>query len=87
MYAGVLSCKSIQSCLHLFMDCSPPDSSVRGIFQARILEQIAISSSRGSSIPRDQTCVSSDFCIAMDSLLSYQGSLDPCICMVESLHY
>ena len=69
------------------MDCSPPDSSVRGIFQARILEQIAISSSRGSSIPRDQTCVSSDFCIAMDSLLSYQGSLDPCICMVESLHY
>ena len=68
------------------MDCSPPDSSVHEIFQARILEQVAISSSRGSFLPRDRTCVSSDFCIAVDSLLSHQGSLDPCICMVESLH-
>ena len=34
------------------MDCSPPDSSVRGISQARTLEQIAISSARGSSQPR-----------------------------------
>ena len=71
----------------LFMDCSPPDSSVHGIFQASRLEQVAISSSRGSSLSRDRTCVSSDFCIAVDSLLSHQGSLDPCICMVESLHY
>ena len=39
------------------MDCSPPSSSVHGIFQARILEWVAISSSRGSSCPRDQTCV------------------------------
>ena len=31
------------------MDCSPPGSSVHGIFQARILEWIAISFSRGSS--------------------------------------
>ena len=31
------------------MDCSPPGSSVRGILQARILEWVAISSSRGSS--------------------------------------
>ena len=31
------------------MDYSPPDSSVHGIFQARILEQVAISSSRESS--------------------------------------
>ena len=37
------------------MDCSPPGSSVRGIFQARILEWVAISSSRGSFPPRDQT--------------------------------
>ena len=35
------------------MDCSPPGSSVRGIFQARILEWVAISSSRGSSQSRD----------------------------------
>ena len=33
------------------MDCSPPGSSVLGISQARILEQVAISFSRGSSLP------------------------------------
>ena len=43
------------------VDCSPPDSSVHGISQERILEWIAISFSRGSSPPRDQTQVS---CIA-----------------------
>ena len=42
------------------MDCSPPGSSVSGILQARILEWAAISFSRGSSQPRDQTCV---YCI------------------------
>ena len=43
------------------MHCSPPDSSVRGIFQARILEWVAVSFSRGSSrsFPTwDQTWVS-----------------------------
>ena len=39
------------------IDCSPPVSSVHGIFQARILEWIAISFSRESSQPRDQTHV------------------------------
>ena len=38
--------------------CSPPWSSVHGILQARILEWGAISFSRVSSRPRDQTCVS-----------------------------
>jgi len=33
------------------MDCSPPDSSVYGILQARILEKVVISLSRGSSDP------------------------------------
>ena len=37
------------------MDCSPLGSSVHGVSQARILEQVAISFSRGSSQPRDQT--------------------------------
>ena len=37
------------------MDCSPPGSSVHGILQARILEWVAISFSRGSSRPRDRT--------------------------------
>ena len=40
------------------MDCSLPGASVHGIFQARILEWVAISFSRGSSQPRDQTQVS-----------------------------
>ena len=49
-----------RSCLTLCdpMDCSPPDSLVHGIFQARILEWGAISFSRGSSQPRDRTAVS-----------------------------
>ena len=40
------------------MDCSLPGSSVHGIFQARGLEWVAISLSRGSSPPRDRTQVS-----------------------------
>ena len=37
------------------VDCSPPGSSVHGILQARILEWVAMPSSRGSSRPGDQT--------------------------------
>ena len=40
------------------MDCSPSGSSVQGILQAGILEWVAMISSKGSSQPRDQTCVS-----------------------------
>ena len=40
------------------MDCSPPDSSVHGMLQPRILEWVATSFSRGSSQPRDWTCIS-----------------------------
>ena len=52
--------KSLQLCLTLCspLDCSPPGSSVHGILQARILEWVAMPSSRGSSRPRDRTCVS-----------------------------
>ena len=55
------------------MDCSPPGFSVHGILQARILEWVAISFSRESFQPRDQTCIS---CIAgaLHYLLSHQGS-------------
>ena len=45
-------------------NCSPPGSSVHGIFQARILEGVAISFSRGSSQPRDRTWVSCVSCIS-----------------------
>ena len=45
-------------------DCSPPGSSVHGILQARILEWVAVSFSRGSSWPRDWT---------QDSYVSWTG--------------
>ena len=49
-----------QSCLALCdpMDCSPPGSSVHGLLQARMLEWVAMPSSRGSSHPRDWIQVS-----------------------------
>ena len=43
------------------MDCSPPGSSIHEIFQARILQWVAISFSKGSSQPRDRAWV---FCTA-----------------------
>ena len=48
-----------QSCLTLCnrMECSPPGCSVNGVLQARILEWVAISFSRGSSQPRGRTQV------------------------------
>ena len=51
--------KSLQSCLTLWdpMDCGLPGFSVRGILQERILEWVATPSFRGSSRPRDWTCV------------------------------
>ena len=58
--------KLLQSCPTLCdpMDCSPPGSSVQGILQARTLEWVAMPFSRGSSRPRDRTCVSCSSCIA-----------------------
>ena len=55
-------CSVAKSCPTLCdpMDCSPPGSSVPGNFQAKILEWVAISSSRGSSWTRDQTL---NYCI------------------------
>ena len=58
------SCREVtQSCLTLCdpVDYSPPGFSVHEILQARILEWVAVPSSRGSSQPRDWTWVS---CIA-----------------------
>ena len=45
----MLACTRAQLCLTLFdhVDWSPPGCSVHGIFQARILERVAISYSRG----------------------------------------
>ena len=62
------------------MDCSPPGSSVHEIFQAAILEWVAISSSRVSSWFRDQTCVS---CLGRQILYHWaiwEAHMTVCIC-------
>ena len=53
-------CLVTQSCPTVWdpVDCNPPGSSFHGILQARILEWVAISFSRGSSWPRDRTWIS-----------------------------
>ena len=58
-------CMSAQLCLTLHdpLDSSPPGSSVHRILQVRTLEWIAVSSSTGSSPPRDQTLISCISCI------------------------
>ena len=66
-------CLVTQFCLTLY---DPVDHAM-GILQARILEWVAISFSRGSSWPRDRTCISSVSWIGRWVLyrLSHQGSL------------
>ena len=75
----VRACSVTQSCPTLCnpVDCSPPASSVHGVLQARILEWVSISSSRGSSWLRDQTLVSCVSCIGRQIFfppLSHPGS-------------
>ena len=62
------------------MDCSLPVSSVHGVLQATILEWIAMPSSRGSSRPRDQTCVSHVSCIGRSERGSEVAQLFPTLC-------
>ena len=59
-----------QSCLTLCnpMDCYPPGSSAHGIFQARILEWVAMPSSRGTSWLRDWTCTSYISCMGISCI-------------------
>ena len=63
----VISCACVHALSHVQfcnpMDCNPPGSSAHGIFQARLLEWVAISSSRGSSQARGQTSISCISCI------------------------
>ena len=63
------SCLVPKSCPSLCdpIDCSPPGSSVHGILQARTLEWVAMSCSRGSSWPRDWTHIS---CIGRRALFT-----------------
>ena len=55
-------------------DCSPPGSCVHGILQERRLESVAISSSRGSTPPRNQIHVS---CISVTGLCLLRWLTDP----------
>ena len=57
------ACTCAQLCRLFATPCTgdPPGSSVHGIFQARILQWVAISFSRGSSPPRDGTCTAGRF--------------------------
>ena len=62
IHTYVCVCSVAQPCPALWpVDCCPSGSSIRGILQVRILQWVAISFSRGSSQPRDQTQIS---CIA-----------------------
>ena len=86
--------KSLQSCPTLCnpMDWGPPGSTVLGILQARVLEWIAIPSSRGSSRPRDRTRISHISCIGKQILYHWHhlGSpkmekhtyLTNCLCLM-----
>ena len=68
-----------QSCPTLCnpMNCSPPASSARGILQARILEWVSISSSRGFAQPRVQTQVSCISCIGRQVLYHWYHLASP----------
>ena len=72
-----------QSCPTLCdsMDCNPTGSSVSGIFQARVLEWVATSSSRGSSWPRDRTTVSCVSCIGRQ-ILSHWTTWEAPMCKI-----
>ena len=72
-------CSAAQSCPTLCdpMNCSLPGSSTHEIFQARILEPVAISSFRGSSWPRDGTCVSYVSCIGRQILYHWHHLESP----------
>ena len=67
---GVYTCAQLLNCAWLFdpMDWSLPGLSTHGIFQARILEQVAISSSRESSLPRNWTMFLASSALQVDSL-------------------
>ena len=75
-YCIWMCAQSFKSCVTLCdpMECNPPGSSVHGILQARILEWVAISFSRGSSQPRNRLCLSSSPALA-DRLFTTRASL------------
>ena len=78
--AGCVLCLSVVCDSWDLVDHSPPGFSAHGIFQARILQWVAISSgSRGSSLPREWIHVSCVSCIGRQSLYSCTTLEAPCI--------
>ena len=81
---GIVGFACVLSCVWLFCDpfgCSLPGSSVHGIFQARILERVAMPFSRGSSLPRDRPWVS---CIAVRFFTIWatrEAQVKMCVCV------
>ena len=86
IYVCVCVCLVTQSCPTLCdpLDYSLPGSSVHGIFGARILEQVAISFSRRSSQPRDQTYVSC-MCVCV-CVCVFKAMIFPVIMYVYHVH-
>ena len=86
----VCVCVCVCACAQSFptlcdrMDCSLAGPSVHGISQARIPEWVAISSSRGSSRPRDRTCVSCVSCVPYHQHHQGSPSVFYCISQYES---
>ena len=79
----------LQSCPTVFslMDHSPSGSSVCGTFLARILEWVGISSSRGSSWPRDQTRSSCGFCVGRQCFTTVLSGLGSPISFTASKNF
>ena len=75
-----------ESCLSRWdpLGCSLPGSSVQGVFQARILEWVAISFSRESSQPRDRACVYHVSCVA-GRLFTHRAIGEPHACVLMSV--
>ena len=81
--AVLIMCLVVQSCLALCdpVPCSPPGSSVHGVLQAKIVEWVAISFSRGSFWPRDVSPA-----LQVDSLpLSHRGNLILGILIIQGI--
>ena len=74
--------RSLQLCLTLYnpLDYSPPGSSVPGILQAKVLEWVAMPSSRRSSQPRDRNHISYVSCIGKQVLYHSHHLGRPVVC-------
>ena len=79
-------CICVQSCPTRCnpMDCRLPGSSVHGTSQAKILEWVAVTFSRGSSEPRDLTHVSCVSCIGRWALYQLSPGRYVCTCLSQS---